>query len=414
MNDELAGRSRLRSNRRFAQVWAATAASGIGDGLVFVAFPLLLVSTGDPLVTAGVLIAGRLPWLLLGLPAGAIVDRRDHRSLLTLVELGRAALLLGFAVVVVLGFHSVPMVLGTVFLIGVGETFFLSGSQAALPSLVPRQDLAQANGSLFAVQTATENLIGPAIAGLLFAIAVAVPFFVDAASFTLSAVLVMLAIPTTTRLPPPRRPLRRDIKEGLTYFRGHPALRSTAALIAMLAFCQAMVFGVVVLFATDVLGLSSVGFGLLVAGAAMGNVIGGALAGRLDGRFGPARLVPVTAVVAAIGYLAAGLTSNPFVSGAAFAVEAVAVAICSVSTIAFRQRAVPMELLGRVTNVYRFFIDGAAPVGALVGGVLAAATNLRVPFVAAAVGDLLVVALLGPGLVRALSDGHARPVRVSA
>jgi len=298
----------------------------------------------------------------------------------------------------------VPLVLGTVFLIGLGETFFLSGSQAALPTLVARHDLAQANGSLFAVQTATENLIGPAIAGLLFAVAVTVPFFVDAASFTVSGVLILFAIPATTRLPPPARPLRHDVKDGLAYFRRQPALRATAGLIAMLAFCQAMVFGVVVLFATDVLGLSSVGFGLLVAGAAMGNVIGGALAGRLDVRFGPARLVPVTAVVAALGYLVAGLTSNPFVSGAAFALEAVAVAVCSVSTVAFRQRAVPLELLGRVTNVYRFFIDGAAPLGALAGGFLAAATNLRVPFVAAAIGDLLTVAVLGPGLVRTLAD----------
>jgi MFS family permease len=385
-------------------MWLATAVSGFGDGLVFVAFPLLLTTrTNDPRLTAAVVVAGRLPWILLAIPAGAIADRHEHRLLLTLVELGRAALLIIFGLVVLQGVVSVPLILVTVFLVGLGETLFVSGSHAALPSLVSPGDLAQANGVLFSVQTATENLIGPAIAGVVFAAAMAAPFLLDGGSFAVSAVLLFLAVPVVVQRPAPTSSLRTDVREGLKYFKSQPAFRSLAITIAVLAFCQAMVYGIVVLFARDILGLSSVGFGLLVAGAALGNVIGGVFAGRLDARFGPAKLIPASAVVASVAYVFAGLTSNAVISGSAFALEAVAVAVCSVSSVAFRQRTTPPALLGRLNNIYRFFVYSAAPAGALVGGVLAKATSLRWPFLFAAAVQLAAIAALGPTLSRRLT-----------
>ncbi len=390
---------------------AATGVSGLGDGLVFVAFPLLLAArTDDPRLTAAVVIAGRLPWLLLALPVGALADRHDRRRFLVTTEVSRALVLGAFGLAVLSGHLSIWLALGVVFLIGVGETAFVAGSHAVLPTLVPSEGLAQANGVLFSTTTAAENLIGPAIGGLLFSIAIAAPFIVDGVSFGLSAVLLFVALPVQPQVTEVTvEPLHAAIKEGVRYFRAQPALRSLVAMVTTLAFCQSMVFGVVVLFARDVLGLSSLGFGLLVMFAALGNVLGGTVAGRLDAWFGPSRLIPLAGVVAAVGYLVAGLTSRPIVSGAAFAAEAVAVAVGNVSSEAYRQRVVPPQLLGRLGNIYRFFINGAMPVGALAGGLLAYNTNLRAPFVAAALLQLTATAVLAPRTRRRLRSPDREP-----
>jgi MFS family permease len=390
-------------------VQLAAGVSGIGDGLVLAAFPLLATRlTDDPRLVVAVTVAARLPWLLVALPAGALVDRGDRRRIVVTVELARAVVLAAFAVAVVTDHGVLGALLATVFLIGVGQTFIASASHAVLPGLVEPRSLATANGALFATETSTENLIGPALGGLLFAAAASLPFLLDGFSFALAAALMAVALPvaatgTTRRVS--RSHLRTDIAEGLAYFMRTPVLRLIGALVASLAFCQAIVFGPLVLFALQGLGLSDAGFGILLGVAAIGNVVGGMLAGRLDHRFGARILLPASGVLAAAAYAVCGLATGPAVAAIALGAEAVAVAVGNVASLTLRQRIIPNELLGRVGNVVRVFIFGAMPLGALVGGFLVAWFGVRAPFAAAAALQLVAVAVLAPPLVRHLRPG---------
>ncbi len=196
--------------------------------------------------------------------------------------------------------------------------------------------------------------------------------------------------------------MRRDVADGFGFFVRTRVLRLLAGLVACFAFCQSVVFGPLVLFALNQLGLSDAGYGLLLAATAVGNVAGGVWAGRLDRRFGPQVLLPAAGLLAAAGYAVCGTADGWLLAALALAVEAVAVAVGNVASLALRQRVIPNELLGRVGNVFRFFIFGAIPVGALVGGILVEAVGLRAPFAVAAGLQVLVVALLAPPLVREL------------
>jgi MFS family permease len=269
--------------------------------------------------------------------------------------------------------------------------------------------LATANGTLFSTETATENLAGPAIGGLLFAAAMVLPFAVDAVSFALAAVLLAVALPRGLSRPTtaPVTRLREDVAEGFAYFWHHPTLRLIGVLTASLAFCQAIVFGPLVLFALDGLGLSDAGYGLLLGVAAIGNVFGGAIAGRLDQQFGARILLPFGGVLAAVAYVVCGLSTSLPLAAVALGVEAVAVALGNVANLTLRQRLIPSELLGRVGNVLRFFIFGAIPLGGLLGGSLVERFGVRAPFAGAAVLQLVAVAILAPPLVRRLSTAPA-------
>jgi MFS family permease len=196
--------------------------------------------------------------------------------------------------------------------------------------------------------------------------------------------------------------VRGELAEGWRYFRQDPLLRVLAGLVAVFAWCQALVLGPLVLYALDALGLTGVGYGLLVGVAALGNVVGGVAAGRLDRRLGAAVLVPVAGAVAGVAYLGAAGAPGPVLAGLALLVEGMAVSVGNAANLAVRQRIIPAALLGRVGNIFRFFIYGVMPLGALVGGIVAEGIGLRAPFVVAAVVQLVAVAVLGPRFARAL------------
>jgi MFS family permease len=400
--------------RSFRLLVSATAVSGLGDGFVLAAFPLLAANlTHDPRLVVAVTIAQRLPWLLFSLPAGALVDRGDRRRLIVMVEVARAIVLGAFAVAVIMDRGALAALLITAFLIGIGETVVANAVHAVLPQVVRPADLGRANGTLFAVETATENLAGPALGGFLFAAAAALPFALDGASYAFAAVLVAVGLPAAATLPRRVTPsqLWPDMAEGVSFFVRTPLLRLLAAFVAALAFCQAMVFGPLVLFALDELGLSDAGYGLLLGVAAIGNVVGGTVAGRLDDRFGARVLLPISGLVAAGAYAACGNATDGVVAALALVAEAVAVAVGNVANLALRQRVIPNELLGRVGSVFRFFIFGAMPVGALAGGLVASAFGLRAPFAVAAGLQIVAVAVLARPLARHIRERDGRAER---
>lgn len=384
--------------RRFRQLWLATGVSSVGDGMVLVAFPLLALSlTHNPVVIAGLVAAGQAPALLVALPAGVMADRRNRRSLILTVEVTRFIALAIFGACLLVGADNLPLIFVTAFLLGALSVSFEVLSGACLPEMVDQEQLVAANTKLMTALLAGREMIGQALGGAVFALATSLPFLADALSFVGSAVLLRSAV--ADREPEPAESSAWvDLRGGLRWFSRQPVLRLLAGIIATLAFCQAAVFGVMVLYATTRLHLHGAGYGLLLAAAATGTLVASPLAPRLHSRIGSAPCIIGAAIVAAIAYPVLAVTHSAVVAGVMLMAEALSVVIGNAASRSVRQSMVPAEMQGRAAAAYQTLILVSLPLGALAGGLATSAVGIPDAFVAAGGFQLLVIAALGPRL----------------
>ena len=276
----------------YRKLWAASAVSNLGDGVTLIAGPLLAATlTRDPVLVAGLAFAQRLPCLLFPLISGALVDRFDRRLTMGVVNLFRAALI-GILGLALLGdLAGLTLMYAIFFLLGTAETLFDNAAQAILPVVVPRERLERANSRLFAAELVSNQFAGPPLGGFLFAAAVSVPFLLDAGTFAAAAALVLAMRGRFRPEKPegaPRTTLRAEIGEGLRWLWGHRLLRVLAMMLGVSNAMYAATDAIWVLFVQDVLGLGSVGFGILVASGSAGGLIGSLTADRIIARLGPA------------------------------------------------------------------------------------------------------------------------------
>ena len=352
------------------------------------ALPLLAVTISrDPRLVAVVTAAGYLPWMVLSLPAGALVDRYDRATLMWRAQAVQAAVVAAVAVLVVFRVANIAVLGLAGLLLGSAEVIFSNAAQAVLPALVPPELLPKANGSQQVSLTVGETFLGPPAGSLLFAAAAALPFGLDAVSFAGSAALL-------ARLPQDqpggrasRGPaIRTQIAEGLRWLYRHRLLRVVAVLLGIFNFANQMGQAVLVLLATQTLHVGTRGYGLLLAVTAVGSVIGGLVSPAVTGRLGMLPSLILAGAIDAAVFAGLGLAPDPAVAALMLAGQGFAVTMWNVVTVSLRQQVVPAHLLGRVNSVYRMLGWGLMPVGALAGGFVAHAAGLRAPYI---VGGLL-------------------------
>lgn len=389
------------------KLWSASVVSNLGDGISVLAYPWLAsLLTRDPVLIAGVAVAQRLPWLVVSLPAGVLVDRSDRRVLMATMNALRCAVTLAVAVAVVVESMSIPLLYLAVLVLGFAEVLYDNASQTIMPRLVPADRLERANGNLWGAEIVTNELVGPPLGGFLIAVAVSAPFFTDAATFGLSAVLIAL-IAGQHRAPAQsldgaQPSMRSELVEGFGWLWRHGLLRLLAVLLGLQNLLTAATFAIVVLYAQEVLGLGARGYGFLLVAPAVGGILGSQLAPLITRRLGPGAALQVQlAVGGGITNLVIVLVANAWVMGAMLALGWFWGVVWNVITVSLRQTIIPDRLLGRVNSVYRFFGWGMMPLGSLLGGVLVAGSEplvgrvlaLRVPFGVAAVGYLILFAV---------------------
>ncbi len=383
---------------RFAKLWGAVTVSNLGDGVMGVAFPLLVASiTRDPVLVAGATVAGRIPWLLFALPAGAYVDRLDRRRVMVAVDWGRALIvgLLGFMLLI--GEVSLAVVYVIAFVLGSAETLFDTASEAFLPSIVSDDQLDAANGKLQATEWAGNMFIGPPLGAAMFAAAAAVPFVFDAASFAVAALLVSSISGTIVRDTASRpQNLSSEISEGVRWLWRHTVLRTLAIMAGVTNLVGMGIIAIFVLFAQDILDLGDIGYGLILATLGLGGLVGALIAPVVTRRLGQGRTLLASQLGLAVGALVMGATSNVAIAAVVVAVYGLLIALWNVVAVSLRQRLTPDDLRGRVASVARLLAWGTQPIGALLGGVIAGAVGLRGPFFVAAVVWLLLFVMAVP------------------
>lgn len=402
-----------RIGREFAKLWFASAASGIGDGIALTAAPLLALSlTRDPRLIAGVTTALTLPYLLFSLPAGVLIDRVDRRRAMARVDAFRAILLGGFTVLTITHLVDLPALYACFFLIGTCEAFFRNSSQTLVPQVVEREVLALANGRMMGAEIVMNEFLGTMTGGLLFSLAAAVPFGIDAASFAVSSTLLTRLRPPVALQPPKSgkpsdarsaaspRTLLGELKAGLLALWQHPVLRSLALIAGMINIISYGIIAVFVVFAREDLHVSKAAYGLLLAASAFGSVIASRLGPALMRVIGHEWAMLVAIVVQSVSYLVLFLTSQPLLAAAMLALVGFGIVQWNIIAVYLRQTLVPSGMLGRVSGVYRFIAWGTLPLGAICGGFLASAFGVRSVFSAGAIALAAVLIYLVPMALR--------------
>jgi predicted MFS family arabinose efflux permease len=370
--------------------------TNLGDGISIAAGPLLVASqTDDPLLVASAALVHWLPALLFGLYAGALSDRLDRRLIVVTVNLLRAAILAVLAVTILTETVSIGLVLGLLFVLATAEVFADNTTQTLLPMLVRREDLGTANARIQTGFVTLNQLAGPPLGAALFAAGMALPFIGYAVLVAAGALLVSRIATFSSDLAAARsRRMRHDIAEGLRWVRHHPAVRTLVLTIFSFNITFGAAWAVLVLYATQRLGLGEIGFGLLTTVMASGGLLGTVTYGWITRRLTLADVMRIGLVIETFTHLVLAITTTPAVAMAIFFVFGAHAFVWGVTSVTIRQRAVPTALQGRVGSVNLVGTYGGLVLGSGIGGLLAREFGLTAPFWFAFVGSALFLVLI--------------------
>ncbi len=368
----------------FRWLLASSWTSNVGDGIALSAAPLLIASlTSSPLLVAAGAMMQYLPWLLFGLLAGAVADHHDRRRLVMVANASRAVVVAGLVAFLVTGHATVWIVLATAFLYGTAEVFADSAGSTLLPMLVRPVDLGIGNARLQAGFLVANQLAGPPVGAFLFALGSFWPFLAQILCVSLAVILIS----RIARTPVPQRtgadaaaPKPHPIREGLHWLRHNPPVRTLVLIILVFNVTWAAPWGILVLYATEHLGMGPVGFGALTTASALGGLVGIAAFGPLEKRVSFATLMRVCLSLEVLMHLSFALTTAPAVAFVImFGFGAYAFIWGTIST-TVRQRLVPMELQGRIASVNMVGVFGGLVIGQFLGGLIAQTWGLTAPW----------------------------------
>lgn len=399
--------------KNFNRFWIGSLSSNLADGVMLVALPMIAAMlTNDPLLVSGLMVARFLPWLLVGLFAGALVDRWDRGLVLVVSNVVRAGALVALAALVATDNATIWTLYAVMFAVMVCEVFYDLAGRAILPALVPSGTIDRANGRLIGGKTVTEDFAGAPLAGFLFVVAAALPIAVNAGAYLLGA-LVLLGLPLAVRRPPrgegkaeegaPRTSLRAEMREGLSYLFAQRTLRSLVLFNVVTNMAFMAQAGILVLIVQEHFGVPEALYGVFLTSAAAGAVVGAVLVGTFVAKLG--RFVTELICFGLMGVccLAFGLAPNAWVAALAWGMLAVAMIVSNTVMVGAIQTIVPNTMLGRFMSIVQMTGAGLSPVGALLGGLLGRIELYYVPLVSGVV-ILLVMLPAIPAIRRITSQ----------
>ncbi|NUS12125.1 MAG: MFS transporter [Streptomyces sp.] len=385
MADDDEHRSLLR-HRDFVLLWSGQTVSEVGSQISVLALPLvaLVVLKADAWQVGLLSAAGTCGYLLVSLPAGAVVDRVRKRRLMLGCDLGLLAVIGSVPVAHALGVLTLGQLYAVAFAAGVLSVFFSVAYQSYLPHLLQSGQLMDGNGKLAASQSAAQ-IAGPGLgAGLVSSAGAAAAMLADAVSFAVSA--VTLAAIGAGEPKPPRRAagegptLRAQIGEGLRHVVRDPILRNSVAFNGTANFFVVMVetLGPVFLIRSRHVAPGLVG--LLLALGAVGGVAGGIAAKSLARHVGSARISWIAMTLLSLPGLLiplAGTGARAVLYGVGWSAWTFSAVVTNISLTSYRQATCPPGMIGRVSAAARWINWGTLPLGGLAGGALAGALGVR-------------------------------------
>ena len=393
----------------FRRLWLSLTVTSFGAQISNLALPLTaaLMLHATPM-QMGILVAlETLPFALVSLHAGVLLDRMRKLPVVIFCDLARGTALLVVPIAAFTGLLSVEVLYVVGFFCGVQNVVGGAAYQVLLAQMAGRKRLVEANAKVSLGETSAA-LVGPGLAGGLIQLVTA-PFAIllDAIAFFASA-LMLRKVRLQHDVPHrgPRASITSEIVEGLKLVCRNPTLLSLAWVAGLWQLLHHMQVAVLLLFAARDLGLSAgaIGFAYMLGGA--GCVLAAASAERLSKRYGVGPVILLGLMLTVVGWISYGLIGGPVW----FATLALGLGMLAfdfggvlwgINYLALRQAITPDRLLGRMTATMRFMTVATAPIGSLAGGALATAIGLRATLMTIGVlGVVLAAAALAWSPVR--------------
>ena len=386
----------------FRLLWIASTASHIGSYMTDVAQGWLMSSlTPSPLTVSLLLTAESLPFFALGLPAGALADIVDRRSLLVVTQLAMAVAVGTLAAATFTGIVTPSMLLALAFALGIATALNDPAWYAIVPELLPKEELA-AGVTLSGVGVNVARTLGPALGGFVVAAAgPGVVFVLDALSFV--GVVFVILTWRRERSPSvlPAERMLGAIRAGLRFARHSPALRRVLLRTFLFMVCAAGVMALMPVLGRET-GHGAVGFGLLLGSLGVGAVSGAALLPRVRARVSSEALIAGGSLAFAAVAVGAATQSRLLVLCPIMLAGGVAwISVLSNLSVG-AQQASPPWVKARALAVYLIVFQAAIAGGSAIWGVVASRGGLRTAYFGIA-GGLLVGAAIAARL-RPLAD----------
>jgi MFS family permease len=391
----------LRRNRPFRNFWIGQTISLFGDQVSLLAIPLLAVLVLDASATQVALLsaATMIPNLFFSVHFGAWADRvPNRRALMVGADLGRAALLASLPVAAAFDLLALPQLFVVALLSGTLGVLADVSFYTVFVSMLRREEYIEGSAVLNGSR-ALSYVAGNGIAGILVQLFTA-PFalLADAASFLASAFFLRRA---PVEEAPVEEAESRGIAEGIRFILRTPLMRASLGATATFNVFNAAFWALMVVFCIRTLGISAGALGLVLAVGSLGSVLGTVLTGRFSRRLGLGNALIASFVLAPAPLLLVPAAGGPpamvlAMLGVAEFISGIGIMILDVGLGAVFAALVPDPLRARVTGAYIFVNYGIRPIGALGGGLLAAATDLRMSMWVAAIGALTGVLWLLP------------------
>lgn len=386
-----APRNGLWKNTNFRLLLGGQLVSQLGNQLQSLALPLVVLALTGSATQAGLLLGtSTATYLLVGLVAGALVDRWNRKRTMIWCELGRAAITATVPIAFAWGEVTMPQLYLVAITTGILTVLFQTANSAALPNIVPAAQVPAALGATHAAGSAI-GIVGSAIAGAAFTLGRAIPFALNAVSFVVSALtLGRIRAEFQEDSASEQHALHNvlgDIRDGLAWVRRQPVVRILAVVEAADALRYGAGYLIIIELARHV-GADPLQVGLVFAGVGIGGLVGGLAAGRIATRFRLGRVAIGMLWVEAVAFpLYAAAADWWWLTGVAF-LESIITPIYSVAMDTYRVSITPDRLRGRVNSALGTLTTGAMSIGTALGGLLL--TGIGAPALAVACGGWLI------------------------
>lgn len=374
----------------FAWIGWSNLSAQAAEQIALAAAPLtaVLLLNAGPVETSLLQTAQRLPFLLLAIPAGLLVDRTRRRGLMVSAELLRSFSLFGILVLFWIGELNLPLLAALGFFGAVGTVCFTVAAPALVPSIVPRQKLTEANRWLELARS-TAYVAGPALGGAIIAWTGASAAYVIATGLSLLAAVLLVRVREPNPDPRPKRHPIHDLKEGAVFVAGHELLRPILVTAVFFNLSWFLIQAVFVPYAVKSLGIDAAGVGVIMALYGIGMVVGASLVSWLSHyvRLGAMIVIgPSCGLVAAVLMLLSVWIPSGVLPAAAYFLIGSGPIIWTITTLSLRQAVTPNAMLGRVSALVTTATTGAAPLGAAIGAAVAARASMEACLALAVVG----------------------------
>lgn len=371
-----------------------TALTNLADGVTKVALPLMATSlTRSPALVSGVLLTLTLPWLLVALPVGVLVDRADRRRLLWLANGMRMTVVLGLLASAAAHQVTLVMLYGGGAILGIAEVIALTSAAAIVPDAVAPAGRERANTWVSAAETLCNEFAGPFVGGLLVAAGAALALGATTGAYVAAIIVLSLLAGRfrVRRSEVTTQSVRAQAAEGVRFLWRQPLLRTQALTVTVLITCWSAWLALMPLVAIEAMGLSADQYGTLVGALGIGGLTG-ALAMRTANRaLGRRRVMFANVFLTGAMVAVPALTTNVWAVGFAAFLGGVGGGLWTVNARTIAQTLVSADMMGRYSAANRMVSWGSIPLGTAVAGMLAQWLGYRIAFAVFAAATVAVI-----------------------